>query len=165
MTLRHVIQGEFAIGSTPDTVISSTLGSCVSICLWDPKARVGGMNHMLLPDSSNIQVAHQFGSVDMERLVNALMRDGAKKENLSAKAFGGASMLAGATDIGRRNSDFCLSFLAAEGIACVAESLGGTHARQVRFWPWTGRAKVKRINQIPQEKLLEVPITKPIELF
>ncbi|MDD9922345.1 MAG: chemotaxis protein CheD, partial [Boseongicola sp.] len=80
MTLRHVIQGEFAIGSTPDTVISSTLGSCVSICLWDPKARVGGMNHMLLPDSSNIQVAHQFGSVDMERLVNALMRDLAKKE-------------------------------------------------------------------------------------
>jgi len=51
MSLVYITQGQHAVGREPEMIITTILGSCISICLWDPEARVGGMNHLLLPDA------------------------------------------------------------------------------------------------------------------
>lgn len=143
-----VSQGEYALGNTPSRVISTILGSCVSVCLWDSEARLGGMNHILLPsDAGGGLGALGYGASDMERLMNALLKRGADRRRLVAKAFGGAAVVSGLSDIGARNAAFARDFLRAEGIPCVAESLGGTRARQVRFWPYSGRVQHRFVGE------------------
>ena len=139
---RFITQGEFAIGDRPDTMIATILGSCVAVCLRDPVIRLGGMNHILLPDTAGGRIgAASFGASDMERLVNALIKRGAVRERLEAKVFGGAAVVAGLSDIGARNAVFVRAFLAAEGIVTLSENVGGDRARQVRYWPESGRAQ------------------------
>lgn len=139
--LVHVVQGEYAVAGDDDTIMTAVLGSCVSVCLRDPLAGVGGMNHFLLPDAGRSQSAGVlYGAQAMELLINALMKGGARKDRLEGKLFGGGRMIAGLSDIGRSNGEFARRFLRDEGIPCIAESLGGTQARRVRFWPRSGRA-------------------------
>jgi chemotaxis protein CheD len=139
---QFIAQGEFAVGDQPETVIQTILGSCVAVCLRDPVLRLGGMNHILLPDSGGGRLgAASFGASDMERLMNALIKRGALRSRLEAKVFGGAAVVAGLSDIGARNAAFVRSFLAAEGIVILSENLGGDRPRQVRFWPESGRAQ------------------------
>ncbi len=140
----HITQGERAASGNPDDVIYTILGSCVSCCLWDPVAKVGGMNHMLLTvNNSASGVCNLAGINAMELLINDILKLGAKRERLRAKAFGGARMVAGLSDVGQTNCKFTLDFLATEGIECETQSLGGEAARHVRFWPASGRAMQK----------------------
>ena len=136
-----ITQGEYALGRRPDKVISTILGSCVAVCLWDAEAGVGGMNHILLPNDGGGLGAVSFGASDMERLMNALLKVGAMRSRLTAKAFGGASIVSGLSDIGAKNAEFVRAFLRTESIPCLGESLGGTRARQIRFWPHSGRVQ------------------------
>jgi chemotaxis protein CheD len=137
-----ITQGEFAVGDRPETVISTILGSCVAVCLRDPVLRIGGMNHILLPDAAGGRIgAASFGASDMERLLNALIKRGAVRNRLEAKVFGGAAVVSGLSNIGERNTAFVRTFLAAEGIAMLSENTGGDRPRQVRFWPESGRAQ------------------------
>lgn len=136
----HVIQGEHRISDEEEVMLTTVLGSCVAACLYDPVRRLGGMNHFLLPEGTGGRdISH--ASAAMERLVNALIKQGALRSRLEAKLFGGGRMLAGLPDIGRRNGEAALAFLRGEGIAIRAQSLGGTQARRVRFWPATGKAQ------------------------
>ena len=141
----HITQGEHAICSDPDLVISTLLGSCVACCLWDPVAQVGGMNHMLLAQGQGGRDAQRTlsGINAMELLVNDLVKRGADRRRLRAKAFGGARMISGLSDIGAQNAQFTQSYLAQEGIPLITQSLGGQLARNIRFWPGTGRAMQK----------------------
>lgn len=136
-----VIQGEIKVSADPLVVLSTLLGSCVAVCMWDARARVGGMNHFLLAegDGSN---AVKYGAYAMEMLINRLLRAGASRDMLTCKAFGGASVSTYSSDIGRRNAEFARRFLVDEGIACLAESFGGTMARRVVFTPTTGAARM-----------------------
>jgi chemotaxis protein CheD len=140
----HVIQGEFQVVDDPDIVLSTVLGSCVAACLRDPEARVGGMNHFLLPgdsDASRSSEAERYGVHLMELLVNGLLKQGARRDRLEGKLFGGARILEGLTDIGAKNASFAKRFLSNEGIRVVAEDLGGTRARRVEYFPLSGRAR------------------------
>ena len=141
---RHISQGEFAVGDMAGGTITTILGSCVATCLHDPTARVGGMNHFLLPDGcgSNSPVA-SFGINAMELLINALIKRGAIRSRLQAKVFGGARMIAGLSDVGLKNAGFITDFLRRESILCTGQSLGGVQARRVLFWPENGRARQK----------------------
>lgn len=162
----YITQGEHAVGSSADLIVSTTLGSCVAVCLWDEERCVGGMNHILLPgkDESNSRLRN-FGGTAMDRLVNAVVKLGGEKERLQAKVFGGAAMIAGLSDIGARNAAFVLEYLEEEGIACVAKSVGGTAARQVRFWPHSGRARQRFVKEFT-ESLPAVPeAANGVELF
>ncbi len=136
----HVIQGRFVIADEPDVVLTTILGSCVSACLLDPEAGVGGMNHFLLPGGEGGD-GLRYGVNAMELLINALLRRGARRERLEAKLFGGARLFDGLTDVGEQNAAFAKSFLADEGIRHVGGSLGGVHARRIQFWPVGGRAR------------------------
>ena len=161
----YIAQGEQAIGSKSSEVISTVLGSCVSVCLWDPDARIGGMNHMLLPDAATDTLNQSAGAVDMERLINAMVRIGANRSSLRAKVFGGASMLSGITDIGERNARFAIDYLEREGIVCDAISTGGDSARQVKYWPESGAAKQRMVRDAPVvQKRVEVEVND-VELF
>jgi chemotaxis protein CheD len=163
----HVVQGGHAVGRDPDVVIGTILGSCVAACLWDPEARIGGMNHIVLPEgtgSSNTIDRH--GASDMERLINALQREGAARGRLRAKAFGGANMIAGLPDIGKRNVEFLMAFLTREGIPVDGSSLGGNQARMIRFWPHSGRARQRLVDRVDEPGALPpLPVGNDVELF
>jgi len=163
----HVIQGDHRVSDHPDLVLTTVLGSCVAACLHDPVRKIGGMNHFLLPDVPGSRDI-RYASAAMEQLVNSLLKMGGRRDRLVAKLFGGARMIKGLPDIGQRNGEAALAFLRGEGIGVSAQSLGGTQARRVRFWPETGRAQqmllvdTREINLAPT---LPSPGSGSIELF
>lgn len=134
--------------------ISTLLGSCVAVCLFDPDLRLMGMNHFLLPhvkrtiDTGDANLA---GMASMECLVNAMMKLGAKKSRLQAKAFGGARVLNTSFGLapGERNIRFAKEWLAAERIPLHAMDLGGGRARKIIGDPSTGEVHCRHIAQSP----------------
>jgi chemotaxis protein CheD len=139
----YVAQGEFQSSNQPNVVFSTVLGSCVAACIWDPAQGLGGMNHFLLANASDSDRSgsSRYGVHAMEMLINDLLKKGASRKSLQAKLFGGAMMASNLGDIGTKNAAFARSFLAAEDIPCLAESLGGTNARRVLFRPATGHVR------------------------
>jgi len=141
-TLVNVIQGEYRISDDPNCILSTVLGSCAAVCLTDPTAQVGGMNHFLLAHRAGREGEDvRYGAYSMELLINGLLKRGARKNRMVAKLFGGAKMLAQLRDIGVSNAAFAREFLQSEGIPIASESTGGTAARRIRFWPTDGRVK------------------------
>ncbi|WP_328598874.1 chemotaxis protein CheD [Pseudooceanicola pacificus] len=163
-----ITQGQYAVSGDPDCILSTILGSCVSTCLWDPHARVGGMNHILVARSAATSGASDMEGINaMELLINALVRMGAVRSSLQAKVFGGARMISGLSDIGEANGTFVLEYLSRESIACLGKSLGGASARQIKFRPSDGKVLLKTVGA---SKPAEVPPDKPnpgngVELF
>ncbi len=140
----HIVQGEYRVGASEDMALTTVLGSCVAACLHDPQVRVGGMNHFLLPgDDRNFDPrdAERYGVHLMELLVNGLMQLGARRDRLQAKLFGGARVVRGLSDVGRKNGEFAERFLRYEGITIVNQDLGGEKGRRLQFWPASGRAR------------------------
>ncbi len=166
----HVIQGEQAVSDDVNTTLQTVLGSCVAACLHDPVRRIGGMNHFLLPDDGT-GTDMRYASAAMERLVNELLKKGADRRRLQAKLFGGARIMSNLPDIGRRNAESALTFLRNEGIPCQSQSLGGSQARRVRFWPASGRAQQLLIERCDAAETREIAAERPsrpagsIELF
>lgn len=160
LTYVHVVQGEYLVSDQPETILTTILGSCVSTCLWDPVAGIGGMNHFLLPDGGSGQGQQfRYGLYAMELLINGLLKKGAQKSRLEAKVFGGAAMSGGLGNIGAANGAFAVGFLAEEGIPCVAQSLGGRQARRIRFSPTTGHAQQMLLQ--PDAIVAEPPVRLP----
>ena len=137
--------GEYYVSNT-SVVISTLLGSCVSACLYDPINMVVGMNHFLLSSKRNIEnipvcatEAGRYGVHAMELVINGMLKLGAKRENLSAKAFGGGSLYqthhgsGGFFRVGEVNSRFIFEFLKNDGIPIIAYDLGGNTGRMIRF--------------------------------
>jgi len=138
--------------------ICTVLGSCVSTCLWDPVARIGGMNHFMLPGepgatASPWGVSARFGVYAMDVLINEMVHLGADRRRLVAKVFGGAQVLQGfdTLDVGAMNSEFVLNFLAEEGIELAAQDLLGTSPRKLHFFPATGKVQMKRLHLQPDD--------------
>ena len=168
----YVMQGEHQVSSAPDVVLSTVLGSCVAVCLWDDVAGLGGMNHFLLPfgPKAAAETPERYGVHAMEILINALLKAGARRNRLQAKLFGGAQLSATLSDIGQSNARFAKEFLATEDIPCLAESLGGTSARRVLFRPRTGNVRQLLVSDTNVEPPVSVAARAPprpasIELF
>ena len=142
-----VIQGDYHVTNNPEAMMKCVLGSCVAVCMYDAKSRIGGMNHFLLPGVGYHNSQEKSCGLNMmELLINGLLRFGARRKNFEAKIFGGAHITDGLSDIGAENAEFARAFLTYEGIPIISESLGGTHARRLRFWPSTGNAKQLKIS-------------------
>jgi chemotaxis protein CheD len=141
---RIIVQGEHIVSADPDLSVSTLLGSCVACCLWDPVAKVGGMNHLLIAQEPSADAEMRVNGVEsMERIIGELLNAGANLRTLEAKVFGGAKMIEGLSNIGVENSKFVLAYLAQRGINCRSKSLGGMAARHIQFWPVTGLARQK----------------------
>ncbi|HVT12741.1 MAG TPA: chemotaxis protein CheD [Fimbriimonadaceae bacterium] len=129
--------------------IRTILGSCIGVCLYDPFVRAGGMNHFMLPgEDPNDMCCGKYGLHAMELLMNACMKLGALPSRLQIKVFGGANMLsqpALEASVSSRNIDFIRSYLETEGFCPVALDLGGVCAREIYFFPDTGKTLVRRI--------------------
>lgn len=152
MTDHHVARAECrVIAGDEDACLTAVLGSCVAACLWDPVARIGGMNHFLLPRShgGGTLTPLGVGSTAMPALVNGCLQAGASRERLQARLFGGGRVVPLFTDIGARNLAFARAFLLAEGLPLVGEGVGGTQARRVSFWPATGWVSQRLVESRP----------------
>jgi chemotaxis protein CheD len=139
--------GGIAVAASP-TAITTVLGSCVSVCLYDPDACVGGMNHFLLPLPVARDRSPRFGAVAMPALVEAVVRAGASRGALVAKVFGGASVLAPARPgrhLGADNVALALEQLETAHIPIVDRDVGGTRGRKVVFLVDEGSAWVRQL--------------------
>jgi chemotaxis protein CheD len=132
--------------TSDDVVITTLLGSCVAACLYDPTTGIAGMNHFMLSNDRyardmpfSITEAGRYGIHAMELLINEMLRRGARRSSIKAKAFGGASIM---TDpslvgnfscVGAVNCRFIKEFLETEGISLVAADLGGDEGRVIYF--------------------------------
>lgn len=149
-----VLPGEYFV-SGEELVIMTVLGSCIAACLWDARARIGGMNHFMLPDGDGGEGSGRYGSYAMELLINEMLKLGARRETLQAKVFGGGQVMAGFTtmNVGERNTKFVLDYLATERIPIVSQDVLDIHPRKVCFFPETGKALVKRLAHSHPETL------------
>ncbi len=152
-TMVNIVQGQFHIDNRANVRITTVLGSCIAACLYDPIARLGGMNHFMLPEDrrglstpSGCDSRLRYGTHAMEELINSLMREGARRDRIKAKVFGGGAVMAGLSDVGSQNIAFVRLFLAEEGFPIISQDVGGTAARRVVFAPATGQAWVKRVD-------------------
>jgi len=167
-----VMQGQVHVGGDRPEILTTILGSCIACCLYDPVARVGGMNHFLLaePAAGSGTVADQnYGVYLMELLINQMMTGGGVKSRMKAHIYGGGNMHAGMTRIGDVNAWFARSFLAAEGIPLVREETGGEWARRVEFDPMLGRTRCRIVapGAVPAERAVARPMPGggEVELF
>jgi chemotaxis protein CheD len=149
-----VLPGEYFV-SGEDLVIMTVLGSCIAACIWDGRARVGGMNHFMLPDGDASDGSGRYGSFAMELLINEMLKLGARRETMQAKVFGGAQVMAGFTsmNVGERNTKFVMDYLGTERIPVVSQDVLDIHPRKVCFFPVTGKALVKRLAHSHPETL------------
>ncbi|TXH42581.1 MAG: chemoreceptor glutamine deamidase CheD [Burkholderiaceae bacterium] len=139
-----VLPGEYFVANE-DIPIMTTLGSCISACIWDRNAKVGGMNHFMLPEGGN--ESGRYGSFAMELLINELLKMGANRLTLEAKVFGGGQVIGGMNtlNVGQRNTEFVMDYLKTERIAVVSKDVLEIYPRKVCFFPASGKAMVKRL--------------------
>lgn len=136
--------GEFHFGKG-NTRISTLLGSCVSITLWHPRRRIGGMCHYMLTERQrpeNTPLDGRFGSEAFELFLQRVEAAGTRPSEYQAKLFGGANMLSGPTggqmEIGARNVTYGRALLASKNIALMVEHVGGSGRRKLHFDVWSG---------------------------
>lgn len=156
-----ILPGEYYVTGA-DRMIVTVLGSCVAVCLRDRYSGAGGMNHFLLPNDESNQTgllteSARYGSYAMELLINHLLKQGANRNRLEAKVFGGGNVLRGITmsNVGERNAEFVLEYLHNEAIPIVAQDLLGPYPRKVYFFPQTGKVLVKKIKSIHNSTVMD----------
>ncbi|MBI9099348.1 MAG: chemotaxis protein CheD [Spirochaetaceae bacterium] len=163
----NIFPGEYYI-SSDNEIISTLLGSCISVCLYDKFAGVGGMNHFMLPKSLNkketalIDKSHinqsyrltRYGLTSMEVLILEMQKKGADRRNITAKVFGGGKTIINKSvlGIGDQNIKFIKSYLKVENIPLTSENTGDSYARKVLFN--TGDNSVL-LEKIPMKNAIE----------
>lgn len=145
----RIMPGEYYVTAN-DELIATTLGSCVSACIRDPKTGVGGMNHFMLPinerdEDTGYALSTRYGNFAMEHMINDIMKNGGRRDRLEVKVFGGGNVLPSMTAIGTKNIEFVRDYLQTEGFNIVAEDLGGPHPRKVIYFPLTGKVLMQRV--------------------
>ena len=155
-----ILPGEYYVTGR-DMLLVTVLGSCVAACIRDPKTGIGGMNHFMLPESSDkrevVSSSMRYGGYAMEVLVNQLVKLGANRARLEAKVFGGGAVLRGFTtvNVGERNSEFVIDYLHTERIKVVSQDLMGLYPRKVYFFPASGRVMVRKLKTVHNNTIIE----------
>ncbi|MGE3550751.1 MAG: chemotaxis protein CheD [Geobacter sp.] len=128
--------------------ITTVLGSCVAVCLWDKISGGGGMNHFMLPFWNGEGLATpKYGSIAMERLLERVLGFGCRREHLVAKVFGGANINNTANEaflIGDRNATLALQVLQDWNIPVTASDVGGRTGRKIIMNTQTGVVLVSK---------------------
>jgi chemotaxis protein CheD len=157
--LIRVGMADYKVGKSPATLISYGLGSCIGVSLYDPQLKVGGLLHIMLPDSKQARASDnpaKFADTGLPLMLKDVLALGASKSRLVAKLAGGAQMFAfqNATDVmrvGSRNAEAVKKLLQANGIKIIAEDTGGTYGRTVSIDLTNGSYKVKTIDKGEKE--------------
>ena len=108
--------GEFFV-TDEDVLLTTVLGSCIAVCVYDPKLKIAGMNHFMLPEVNDAghskefmhrhhQAALRYGNWAMEELLNNMFKKGAERERIVFKIFGGSRLFDSTVDIGAKNINY-----------------------------------------------------------
>lgn len=144
-------------------MVTTILGSCIAVCLWDPGIRIGGMNHFQLPlwNGEGLPTP-KYGNIAIVQLIEKIESLGGLKSRLIAKVFGGSSMWApveGLTTVGERNIALCEHLLAEQRIPVAGSDVGGELGRKIIFHTETGEVLLRR-NRIGETGVLHPPARK-----
>ncbi len=160
MEASKIVPGEYYV-TRRDMLLVTVLGSCVAACIRDKTNGIGGMNHFMLPKSTHekagwASASARYGAYAMEVMINQILKQGAKRENLEAKVFGGAAVIKNMSlmNVGNDNAKFALEYLRKERIPVIAEDLLGNMPRKVYFFPATGKVLVKKLNSLPNDTII-----------
>lgn len=142
-----------AVVYSPDKLITMGLGSCIGIALYDSEKKIGGLVHIMLPDSrqfKNIVNPLKYADLGIENLLKRMMNLGCRKTSITAKIAGGASMFNFpdkkiSSDVGRRNSEAVIEVIKRLSIPLIAEDVGGNKGRTMIFDSKDGRVTIKSI--------------------
>lgn len=131
--------------------INTILGSCVTLCLFDPTTNIGGMNHFMLPYWNGQGLASpKYGNIANEKLLDKLISLGCNKNNLKAKIFGGGEVIETQIvqfHIGARNIEVVKLFLEEKKIPLISSSVGGKLGRKIEFITSTGEVRQKYVQK------------------
>ncbi|MDT8442032.1 MAG: chemotaxis protein CheD [Desulfuromonadales bacterium] len=129
-------------------LVTTVLGSCVSVCLWDPVGRFGGINHYLLPLWNGEGLATpKYGNIAIGKLIDQMRGRSSNPDKIIAKVFGGASMWEkadGLLAIGKRNIELAEEILSRQRIKIVSSDLGGNRGRKIIFNTRDGSVMLRR---------------------
>jgi chemotaxis protein CheD len=160
MEASKILPGEYYV-TRREMVLVTVLGSCVAACIRDKTNGIGGMNHFMLPKSTHeksswVSASARYGAYAMEVMINQILKQGAKRENLEAKVFGGGAVIKNMSTIsvGDDNAKFALDYLQKERVPVVAKDLLGTLPRKIYFFPHTGKVLMKKLNSLPNDTIL-----------
>ena len=140
----------------PDGITTLGLGSCVGVAIRDTSGKVGGLAHVMLPDSTAIKNSQtniaKFADTGIVELVRQMEALGASKRKMVAKIAGGATMFnylgkSEAMQIGNRNVEAVKAKLGELGIPILAEDTGLNYGRTVIFYPTTGEFHIKAVGK------------------
>ena len=153
MQMIRVKMADLNIAQSPDMLITSGLGSCIGVSLYDAVKKIGGMAHVMLPDSSSMRIKnnpHKYADTAMDILLEKLLSMGAVKSRLKAKMVGGSQMFNFDTEnelmkIGARNTAAVKKKLKEFNIPLLGEDTGGSHGRTMEFYTETGLVLVKSV--------------------
>lgn len=157
---RTIIAGELCVSREP-VIIKTLLGSCVSVCLYDPGARVGGMNHILLPGSADMDqfnTSARYGVNAMDKLITRMLANGVDRKRLVAKVFGGAHILEQVDakfSPGAGNVEFAFKYLETESIPVAGFNVAGFNPRRIYFNTGTGKVLMERVRRAEEKTISE----------
>lgn len=154
-TTVKVGMADLNVCKSPDMITTLGLGSCIGIALYDPVTKIGGLAHIMLPDSTqmkNNQNIAKFADTGIEELVKQMVNAGASRSRLVAKIAGGAKMFevsAGSNigNIGARNAEASKKKLRELGIPLKAEDTGLNYGRTVELYAETGQFHIKAVGK------------------
>ncbi len=154
VTFRLVTVGiaDLEVAEPPD-ILRTILGSCVGICLYDNKKRIGGLSHIMLPKISDLNSdKKRYADTAIPILLDKMLNKGAGMESITAKIVGGATMFrlpsrTNFSNIGENNARSVKNILADLKIKIVGEELGGDFGRTIDFYMDTGMIKIKYLNK------------------
>ncbi|WP_413586320.1 chemotaxis protein CheB [Bdellovibrio sp. HCB274] len=136
MNSHYLYPGKYA-AFKEETIISTLLGSCVAVAIFDPTTKIGGLNHYLLPEAQPGERANsRYGSHAIQLLIEDCLRLGANRSQLKAKIYGGGNVISVSSlgeAIGSRNIEFAETTLRQLGIPIVERNVGGESARTIKF--------------------------------
>ena len=131
-----------------DYLITTVLGSCIAVCLWDPRLKRGGMNHYKLPLWNGDGLpSPKFGNIAIIKLIENMLNMGCNQRELTAKVFGGGAVIrssSGFLNVGERNIEIAKDVLAQENVPIIASDVGGEQSRKIIFNTQTGGILMKK---------------------
>lgn len=140
----------------PDRIRTSGLGSCVGVVIYDEKMKLGGLAHIMLPDSQQAKLTnknnYKYADTAIKILIDKMIQNGARQYALQAKIAGGAQMFKFASGndmmrIGPRNVEAVKKILAQYRIPIIAADVGGSSGRTIEYDPITNRLKIRTVNK------------------
>lgn len=148
LTKEHYLYPGTIFADKDNYIITTVLGSCVSVCLWDRVQKIGCINHYMLPFQVPGEASARYGDSATYQLLKVMTRWNCQKKDVVAKVFGGGNVLeiiSAQISVGERNIQVAREILMHEKIDIVSSDVGGENGRKLKFDTSTGIVSIKKI--------------------